>query len=186
MTYCMCKARYWKFLPSLVFLLTLWIICYFISQSPNHSWWVKNMMEIVYLIQLFPDCAPHTVAYILELLPLRHCAGCQFYRAESRGQSWDSEGNHIKNVRYTFTSISLCNYQCNFVMNTCFKISFSLPLVRLLLNPALETIVFLLGICIVVFSKRIYFHICSLNAKCHNVCKVSYPPLLAQWYELGR
>ncbi|XP_020997728.1 uncharacterized protein LOC107487520 [Arachis duranensis] len=49
-------------------------------------------------MKLFPDCAPHSVAYILELLALRHCAGCQFYRAESRGESWDSEGNHIKNV----------------------------------------------------------------------------------------
>ncbi|KAM3686860.1 hypothetical protein ACB094_10G034700 [Castanea mollissima] len=49
-------------------------------------------------IKLFPDCAPHSVTYILELLTLRHCAGCQFYRAESRGHSWDSEGNHIKNA----------------------------------------------------------------------------------------
>jgi hypothetical protein len=49
-------------------------------------------------VQLFPDCAPHSVAYILELLTLRHCAGCQFYRAEGRGQLWDSEGNHIKKV----------------------------------------------------------------------------------------
>ncbi|CAN6712426.1 unnamed protein product [Malus baccata var. baccata] len=51
-------------------------------------------------IKLFPECAPHSVAYILELLALRHCAGCQFYRAESRGQSWDSEGNHIKNTPF--------------------------------------------------------------------------------------
>ncbi|KAJ1391736.1 Cyclophilin-type peptidyl-prolyl cis-trans isomerase domain [Sesbania bispinosa] len=51
-------------------------------------------------VKLFPDCAPHSVAYILELLPLRHCAGCQFYRAESRGQSWDSEGNHLKNAAF--------------------------------------------------------------------------------------
>ncbi|KAJ7952600.1 Peptidyl-prolyl cis-trans isomerase-like [Quillaja saponaria] len=48
-------------------------------------------------IKLFPDCAPHSVAYILQLLGLRHCAGCQFYRAESRGYLWDSEGKHIKN-----------------------------------------------------------------------------------------
>ncbi|KAL5551304.1 hypothetical protein UlMin_001480 [Ulmus minor] len=47
-------------------------------------------------IKLFPDCAPHSVGYILELLVLRHCAGCQFYRAESRGEFWDSEGNHIE------------------------------------------------------------------------------------------
>ncbi|KAL6175900.1 hypothetical protein ACLB2K_052538 [Fragaria x ananassa] len=51
-------------------------------------------------IKLLPDCAPHSVAYILELLPLRHCAGCQFYRAESRGESWDSEGNHIKDASF--------------------------------------------------------------------------------------
>ncbi|KAK9274697.1 hypothetical protein L1049_021948 [Liquidambar formosana] len=51
-------------------------------------------------MKLFPDCAPHSVAYILELLALRHCAGCQFYRAEGRGQSWDSEGNHIKNAPF--------------------------------------------------------------------------------------
>ncbi|MED6195055.1 hypothetical protein PIB30_034487 [Stylosanthes scabra] len=51
-------------------------------------------------MKLFPDCAPHSVAYILELLALRHCAGCHFYRAESRGESWDSEGNHIKNAAF--------------------------------------------------------------------------------------
>ncbi|KAF7828493.1 Cyclophilin-like domain containing protein [Senna tora] len=51
-------------------------------------------------VKLFPDCAPHSVTYILDLLALRHCAGCQFYRAESRGQSWDSEGNHIKNAPF--------------------------------------------------------------------------------------
>ncbi|KAG5061352.1 hypothetical protein AAZX31_01G190600 [Glycine max] len=51
-------------------------------------------------IKLLPDCAPHSVAYILELLALHHCAGCRFYRAESRGQSWDSEGNHIENAAF--------------------------------------------------------------------------------------
>lgn len=51
-------------------------------------------------IKLFPDCAPHSVAYILELLELHHCAGCQFFRAESRGQFWDSEGNHIKDAPF--------------------------------------------------------------------------------------
>ncbi|CAN1357270.1 hypothetical protein LINPERPRIM_LOCUS44162 [Linum perenne] len=51
-------------------------------------------------IQLLPDCAPHSVAYILELLTLRHCAGCQFYRAEGRGGSWDSQGNHIANAAF--------------------------------------------------------------------------------------
>lgn len=53
-----------------------------------------------WFFQLFPDCAPHSVSYILELLQLRHCVGCQFYRAESRGNFWDSEGNHLENVRY--------------------------------------------------------------------------------------
>ncbi|KAI4327202.1 hypothetical protein L6164_019690 [Bauhinia variegata] len=51
-------------------------------------------------IKLFPDCAPHSVAYILDLLALHHCAGCQFYRAEDRGQSWDSTGNHLKNAAF--------------------------------------------------------------------------------------
>lgn len=46
-------------------------------------------------IKLKPDCAPHSVAYILELLGSRHCAGCQIYRAEGRGHSWDPKGNHI-------------------------------------------------------------------------------------------
>ncbi|XP_027336803.1 uncharacterized protein LOC113850447 [Abrus precatorius] len=51
-------------------------------------------------VKLLPECAPHSVAYILELLTLHHCAGCQFFRAESRGQSWDSEGNHLKNASF--------------------------------------------------------------------------------------
>ncbi|KAI4311619.1 hypothetical protein MLD38_036501 [Melastoma candidum] len=48
-------------------------------------------------IKLFPECAPRSVAYILELLTLRHCAGCQFFRAEGRGRFWDAKGNHLKN-----------------------------------------------------------------------------------------
>ncbi|KAJ8513403.1 hypothetical protein OPV22_003837 [Ensete ventricosum] len=51
-------------------------------------------------IKLFPDCAPHSVAYILELLGSRHCAGCQIYRAEGRGHSWDTEGNHISDASF--------------------------------------------------------------------------------------
>ncbi|KAK4786648.1 hypothetical protein SAY86_010481 [Trapa natans] len=51
-------------------------------------------------IKLFPDCAPHSVNYILELLALKHCAGCQFYRAESRGQFWDSNGNHVNKAPF--------------------------------------------------------------------------------------
>ncbi|KAF7126803.1 hypothetical protein RHSIM_Rhsim11G0063300 [Rhododendron simsii] len=49
---------------------------------------------------LFPDCAPYSVAFILELLNVRHCAGCQFYRAEGRGQIWDSQGNHLKDASF--------------------------------------------------------------------------------------
>ncbi|KAK8560830.1 hypothetical protein V6N13_026265 [Hibiscus sabdariffa] len=48
----------------------------------------------------FPGLCSVFVAYILELLTLRHCVGCQFYRAEGRGRSWDSEGNHIKDAPY--------------------------------------------------------------------------------------
>ncbi|TYG44286.1 hypothetical protein ES288_D11G086300v1 [Gossypium darwinii] len=51
-------------------------------------------------VKLFPDCAPHSVYFILELLSLQHCAGCQFYRAESRGNSWDLQGNHIEHAPY--------------------------------------------------------------------------------------
>lgn len=46
-------------------------------------------------IKLLPDCAPQSVAYILELLKLHHCAGCRFYRAEKRGNSWDINGDRI-------------------------------------------------------------------------------------------
>ncbi|KAF5188178.1 peptidyl-prolyl cis-trans isomerase [Thalictrum thalictroides] len=51
-------------------------------------------------IKLFPECAPYSVEYILDLLGMRHCAGCHFYRAEGRGYSWDSEGNHIKDAGF--------------------------------------------------------------------------------------
>eukprot|EP00249_Psilotum_nudum_P012627 c23891_g1_i3 orf=566-1633(+) len=44
-------------------------------------------------IKLLPECAPASVLYLLELLKVRHCAGCQFYRAEGRGTTWDIEGN---------------------------------------------------------------------------------------------
>ncbi|KAI9112713.1 hypothetical protein K1719_016216 [Acacia pycnantha] len=47
-------------------------------------------------IRLLPDCSPQSVAYILELLALKHCSGCHLYRAESRGRFWDSDGNHQK------------------------------------------------------------------------------------------
>ncbi|XP_076943394.1 uncharacterized protein LOC143613615 [Bidens hawaiensis] len=51
-------------------------------------------------IKLLPECAPHSVMYILELLTFRHCVGCQFYRAEGRGGSWDSKGNHLKSASF--------------------------------------------------------------------------------------
>ncbi|GKV12707.1 hypothetical protein SLEP1_g23825 [Rubroshorea leprosula] len=51
-------------------------------------------------VKLLPDCAPHSVSYILELMSLHHCAGCKFYRAEARGSSWDSDGNHIEHASF--------------------------------------------------------------------------------------
>ncbi|CAA7028161.1 unnamed protein product [Microthlaspi erraticum] len=51
-------------------------------------------------VQLHPECAPHSVFYILNLLTQRHCAGCQFHRAENRGSYWDSQGNHLDNAPY--------------------------------------------------------------------------------------
>ncbi|RID50140.1 hypothetical protein BRARA_H00888 [Brassica rapa] len=51
-------------------------------------------------VKLHPECAPHSVYYILSLLTIRHCAGCQFHRAENRGSYWDSQGNHINNAPY--------------------------------------------------------------------------------------
>lgn len=51
-------------------------------------------------IKLLPDCAPHSVTYILELLAGRHCAGCHFYRAESRGSLWDSGGKHVQSASF--------------------------------------------------------------------------------------
>jgi hypothetical protein len=32
--------------------------------------------------------------------------GCHFYRAESRGKSWDPEGNHIEHVRSKYQVLS--------------------------------------------------------------------------------
>ncbi|CAK8537392.1 unnamed protein product [Lathyrus sativus] len=51
-------------------------------------------------IKLLPECAPQSVSYILELLALSHCVGCQFCRAESRGRFWDAKGNHIKKATF--------------------------------------------------------------------------------------
>ncbi|XP_057518909.1 uncharacterized protein LOC130799724 [Amaranthus tricolor] len=51
-------------------------------------------------VKLHPDSAPYSVQYILELLTLRHCNGCRFYRAEGRGDSWDMKGNHINDASF--------------------------------------------------------------------------------------
>lgn len=51
-------------------------------------------------IKLFPACAPHSVNFLLELLALRSCVGCQFHRAESRGSFWFSNGDHVENAAY--------------------------------------------------------------------------------------
>ncbi|CAL4928549.1 unnamed protein product [Urochloa decumbens] len=51
-------------------------------------------------IQLLPGCAPRSVDYFVELLGLRNCAGCRFYRAEGRGNVWDTKGDHEKNAAF--------------------------------------------------------------------------------------
>ncbi|NP_001392911.1 uncharacterized protein LOC100276268 isoform 2 [Zea mays] len=51
-------------------------------------------------IQLLPGCAPRSVDHFIELLGLRNCAGCRFYRAEGRGNVWDAKGDHEKNVAF--------------------------------------------------------------------------------------
>eukprot|EP00850_Spirogloea_muscicola_P017623 SM000153S01612 [mRNA] locus=s153:215509:217152:+ [translate_table: standard] len=43
-------------------------------------------------MQLRPDWAPATVSYLRDLLQLRHCTGCQFYRAEGLGAAWAADG----------------------------------------------------------------------------------------------
>ncbi|KAK1304409.1 hypothetical protein QJS10_CPB11g00237 [Acorus calamus] len=48
-------------------------------------------------IKLFSDCAPHSIAYIVELLGSSYCTGCKFHRAEGRGNSWNSEWNNVAN-----------------------------------------------------------------------------------------
>lgn len=58
-------------------------------------------------LQLLPECSPHSVINILELLGIRHCAGCQFFRAEARGQVWDAHGDHIKDVNFHYSSTLL-------------------------------------------------------------------------------
>lgn len=85
-------------------------------------------------LQLLPECSPQSVAYILELLALRHCAGCHFFRAESRGQSWDTKGNHVKDVR-----LELCFLVSCFFLSLHFYIMYWSRLVLMLLfaNPSI-------------------------------------------------
>lgn len=59
---------------------------------------IFNFSCDVKYLQLFPECAPHSVFYILELSQLHHSPGSHFYRAESRGSYWDLKGNHVANV----------------------------------------------------------------------------------------
>eukprot|EP00271_Cylindrocystis_brebissonii_P010209 TRINITY_DN26331_c0_g1_i1.p1 TRINITY_DN26331_c0_g1~~TRINITY_DN26331_c0_g1_i1.p1 ORF type:complete len:342 (-),score=25.04 TRINITY_DN26331_c0_g1_i1:781-1806(-) len=49
-------------------------------------------------IKLLPTWAPRTVNYIRELVALRHCTGCQFYRAEGLGKGWDADGLRIQGM----------------------------------------------------------------------------------------
>lgn len=79
-------------------ILPLLLVTHDLIQSINYGF-NDQILLAMFLIQLFPDCAPHSVAYILELLRSRHCAGCQIYRAEGRGYSWDTKGNHISDVK---------------------------------------------------------------------------------------
>ena len=50
-------------------------------------------------VQLEPGWAPFTVNYIRDVIALRHCSGCQFYRAEGLGSGWDAAGNRVSSVR---------------------------------------------------------------------------------------
>lgn len=89
---------------------------WFLQIQKSYYFWLKLSVTLEYscdripisnIFQLLPDCAPRSVFYILELLSLRHCAGCHFYRAEGRGEFWDAEGNHVKNVRL---NLCVCIY----------------------------------------------------------------------------
>ncbi|KAJ3675799.1 hypothetical protein LUZ60_004841 [Juncus effusus] len=51
-------------------------------------------------IKLLPEFAPVSVAYMIELLGSKHCAGCRFFRAENRGNIWDSNGDHIAHAGF--------------------------------------------------------------------------------------
>lgn len=44
-------------------------------------------------IKLESTWAPITVNYIRDLLQMKYCTGCQFYRAEGLGEGWNSDGS---------------------------------------------------------------------------------------------
>ncbi|XP_078439974.1 peptidyl-prolyl cis-trans isomerase isoform X2 [Wolffia australiana] len=48
-------------------------------------------------IKLRPECAPHSMGFLSDLLKLKYSVGCHFYRAEPRGLAWDDQGDHIEN-----------------------------------------------------------------------------------------
>eukprot|EP00270_Netrium_digitus_P011861 TRINITY_DN3790_c0_g1_i2.p1 TRINITY_DN3790_c0_g1~~TRINITY_DN3790_c0_g1_i2.p1 ORF type:complete len:353 (-),score=43.41 TRINITY_DN3790_c0_g1_i2:233-1291(-) len=50
-------------------------------------------------IKLHPQLAPRAVRYLRDLLAIRYCSECQFYRAEGRGSAWDSEGKRLPNTK---------------------------------------------------------------------------------------
>lgn len=46
-------------------------------------------------IKLRPTWAPRTVQYVKEVVALKHCTGCQLYRAEGLGEGWDADGRRV-------------------------------------------------------------------------------------------
>lgn len=46
-------------------------------------------------IKLHPTWAPRTVQYVKEVVALKHCTGCQLYRAEGLGEGWDAGGRRV-------------------------------------------------------------------------------------------
>eukprot|EP00850_Spirogloea_muscicola_P004828 SM000021S06461 [mRNA] locus=s21:404190:405905:- [translate_table: standard] len=49
-------------------------------------------------VKLRPEWAPATVSYLRDLLQLRHCTGCRFYRAEDLGAAWAADGIPVNGV----------------------------------------------------------------------------------------
>eukprot|EP00271_Cylindrocystis_brebissonii_P020816 TRINITY_DN709_c0_g1_i2.p1 TRINITY_DN709_c0_g1~~TRINITY_DN709_c0_g1_i2.p1 ORF type:complete len:245 (+),score=36.06 TRINITY_DN709_c0_g1_i2:281-1015(+) len=50
-------------------------------------------------IKLHATWAPRTVAFLRQLVALKQCSGCQFYRAEALGTGWDDQGKRKVAVR---------------------------------------------------------------------------------------